>query len=979
MDNVDGSDKHDDSVCRRGRKQQRTDKVNMLNVRTGKDGHSLKCIYTNIDGLNAAKGVELNICVQKEKPDVICLTETKLTENCLLSQYVDCADFQIFRKDRSSGNGGGVLIMVRNSLVATQQLSEIWEEVEVVVCQLNFGKHFVNVAVMYRPPGSPAQYNTQVRKALRAVSANQNAQVLVCGDFNYREINWRTQDVTGGENSEQARFLDECTNLYICQHVLDFTRVRGMDQPSVLDLVLTREELEITNLEYCAPIGSSDHCMLTFWFDIEGSDGSGVGDQQQRRNFHKGDYAEATTMFETINWEEQLSTKGVDEAWALFLDQYQDVVNKTVPLYQQSGSRRKKKWVTGDVLHHTQKKEEAWKRLRKNKGSRGLRRIYNLARNSATNAVRKAKSEFEHKLACDIKTNPRAFYAYARSKTTIREEVQMVMKPDGQLTETLLETCEEMNAQFQKVFNKTDGITPPTTGCSSRSKLLNCDIEATKVENLLRQLKTPSAPGPDGVHSIVLRSCAKSLAKPLSIIFKKSLDAGRLPSDWTRANVSPIFKKGTRTQPLNYRPVSLTSVPCKILEKLVKEVIVEHLKDNQILSQQQHGFRAKMSCLTQLLEYTFDLENALDKGDCVDAIYLDCQKAFDSVPHGHLLCKLRGVGIEGQVLEWIRGFLRNREQRVSIRGCHSGWRSVWSGVPQGSVLGPVLFLVYINDLLDGLQSSGKLFADDAKIYRSIRSQSDQVILQEDLDKLHEWSEKWLLNFNESKCKVMHFGAKNPNYDYRMGNTTLATSTMEKDLGILITPNLKPSDQVSRAASAANSMLGRIRRTFTCLDEEMFVPLYKTLVRPRIEYAVQAWNPYLQKDVTKLKKVQRRATKLIPALADLPYEDRLKRLELTTLQERRVRGDLIEVFKILKGFDAVNAGVKFLELDTGPLRDRTRGHSMKLTKPRHRTHKRTKFFSSRVVELWNSLPERVITSASINTFKRRYDRHIAERS
>ena len=213
---------------------------------------------------------------------------------------------------------------------------------------------------------------------------------------------------------------------------------------------------------------------------------------------------------------------------------------------------------------------------------------------------------------------------------------------------------------------------------------------------------------------------------------------------------------------------------------------------------------------------------------------------------------------------------------------------------------PVLFLIYVNDLLDDLQSTGKLFADDSKIYRSIKSLEDRSTLQTDLNKLHLWSKTWLQSLNEEKCKVMHFGTKNPNHEYKMGETTLCTTTREKDLGVLITPSLKSSEQVTKAAAAANSMLGRIRRTFTCMDEIMFMPIYKTLVHAHIECAVQAWSPYLQKDITKLEKIQRRATKLIPALADLPYNERLAKLKLTSLQDRRCRGDMIEVFKIVKG-------------------------------------------------------------------------------
>ena len=333
------------------------------------------------------------------------------------------------------------------------------------------------------------------------------------------------------------------------------------------------------------------------------------------------------------------------------------------------------------------------------------------------------------------------------------------------------------------------------------------------------------------------------------------------------------------------------------------------------------------------------------------------------------------MGIDDTVLRWITNFLAEREQRVMIQGCQSRWRRVWSGVPQGSVLGPTLFLIYIDDLLEGLNSSGKLFADDAKVYRRIRSPSDMTVLQNDIHQLQLWTQKWLLSFNEDKCKVMHFGAKNPANTYFMGETTLTTTVKEEDLGVLITPDLKVSEQVTRAAAAANSMLGRIRKTFTYMDKTMFLPIYKTLVRPHMEYAIQVWSPFLQKDIIKLEKVQQRATKLVPGLADLSYPERLARLHLTTLEERRTRGDMIEVYKLIHGIDKVNAGEDFLKLETDINRERTHGHPLKLQKPRHRLHRRNQFFSTRVVDKWNQLPEHVVLSKNVNTFKGRYDKHM----
>lgn len=239
--------------------------------------------------------------------------------------------------------------------------------------------------------------------------------------------------------------------------------------------------------------------------------------------------------------------------------------------------------------------------------------------------------------------------------------------------------------------------------------------------------------------------------------------------------------------------------------------------------------------------------------------------------------------------------MEKRKQRVCIKGNYSEWLDVWGGVPQGSVLGPVLFLVFINDLLDSTQSTGKLFVDDAKIYQRIRNADDGTTLQQDLEKLKEWSQKWLLHFNEEKCKVMHIGRSNPRYEYYLSPSALEETVEEKDLGVIITSDLKPSTQVSRVAASANSVLGLIKKTMTCLDSEMLLTLYKSLVRPRLEYCIQAWSPYTRADIRKLEQVQRRATKLVPELAGYPHEERLTQLGLTTLEDRRIRGDMIETY------------------------------------------------------------------------------------
>jgi ribonuclease P/MRP protein subunit RPP40 len=330
--------------------------------------------------------------------------------------------------------------------------------------------------------------------------------------------------------------------------------------------------------------------------------------------------------------------------------------------------------------------------------------------------------------------------------------------------------------------------------------------------------------------------------------------------------------------------------------------------------------------------------------------------------------KLKSHGICGQTLNWIKEWLCGRRQRVTVNKTFSEWREVTSGVPQGSVLGPVLFLIYINDIDISLISKLSKFADDSKLCRNVSTSSDRDVLQEDLDKLNEWSHKWQMQFNVDKCSVIHLGSKNMNFKYKLGNSELKSSIQERDLGVIVDNSGKWSEQCSVAVKNANSTLGIIRRHFKTRSRNVIIKLYKSLVRPKLEYCVQAWCPHLKKDIEKIERVQHRATRLVGEFAGLKYDDRLTRAGLTTLEKRRERGDLIQVFKIIKGFDKVDCN-KFFQL---AVNSRTRGHKYKIVKVRSRLDIRSKFFSQRVVNSWNHLPAHVVEADSVNSFKNRLD-------
>jgi len=409
------------------------------------------------------------------------------------------------------------------------------------------------------------------------------------------------------------------------------------------------------------------------------------------------------------------------------------------------------------------------------------------------------------------------------------------------------------------------------------------------------------------------------------------------------------------------------------MESLVRDSLVTHMMDNSLFCDAQHGFAPGHSCMTQLLVVLEQWTDMLDRGEAIDTVYLDFQKAFDSVPYKRLLTKLEAYGIKGRLKSWISSFLSGRRQRVVVNGSLSSWAEVLSGIPQGSVLGPILFVLFINDLPDVVASTSMIFADDTKIFCSISNDKDAAQLQQDLNNLADWSQTWQLKFNASKCHVMHLGKQTTTYKYTMGGSTLEETEAEKDLGVIIDNELKFHSHVAQSVLKANRMLGLIKATFSCLDEYTLPRLYQAMVRPHLEYGNIIWHPRFKCDAQAVEKVQRRATKLVPSIKDLSYEDRLQHLKLPSLQHRRLRGDLIQVFKIFKGLDRVDPDIFF----SRPRTDTTRGHEYKLFKKHCKLDVRRNTFSHRIVNSWNNLSERVVQSPSLNCFKSRLDKHLCE--
>ena len=432
-----------------------------------------------------------------------------------------------------------------------------------------------------------------------------------------------------------------------------------------------------------------------------------------------------------------LMNKTAIECWNILKYEIESIIDKFVALKKQ-GKRSRKKYLSKEAIRKVVFKQTMWRvyrRIRKDEDYAN----YKEARNLATTEIRKYKRTFKKKLAGNKKNYSKSFYAYVRSKQKVRDKVGPLENNTGNIISDRFQMAEVLNEHFSSVFTTEDinSLPVPFTKFEGNKSehLGQLFVTPEIIAKKMKKMKDNKSPGVDGIPPKLLKEIIEQISTPLAKLFKLSLEEGIVPLEWKEANITPLFKEGSRNKPENYRPVSLTLVVCKLLETLIRDHMVEFLVKHKLINTSQHGFLKARSCLTNLLCFFEEITKWVDDGSPVDVVYLDFQKAFDKVPHQRLLLKLKAHGISNDVINWIEKWLTHRRQRVIVDGEISKWKSVLSGVPQGSVLGPILFLIYyINDLEDDISSKVLKFADDRKLFRKVTNDTDKQSLQDDLDK-----------------------------------------------------------------------------------------------------------------------------------------------------------------------------------------------------------------------------------------------------
>ena len=914
------------------------------------DFNYLRCMYTNAESI-LGKLDEFKVQVLEERPDIISVAETWIQSDPSSDMYcpdeaLEIEGYSIIRKDNTHEVRGGLLLYVSDNITtskdkAIDNSSANFKESQWIVLHIDDVQ--VLYGVIYRKGASNAENNSILRDVLTKASRKYN-KIIINGDLNYPEIDWVNNTVKGSDYSPQMRFYDCLMDNYLQQHVKQFTRARGSDKPSLLDLVITENSQTQVgpSLKVMAPLRKSDHAVIIFDYLVSTVRSKEPEDEIEiKSNYNKGDYKKLNDYLNNIDWKELFIDKDLDECVAILYDQVNAASKESIPTKQCHKRNSQPPWMNKRARKAIRKKYCAWSRYQQSKTYNQYLN-YTKERNRTSKILRTTKKNFEKRLAEDCKRNPKALFKYANFKNKTKKNVIRLKDSNGNILTKDSENAGLLNDFFKSVHTEeldSPELTlgqaanilwneEPTTNIFSDNDNLSrkepsfqlTDIEITKeiIEEELKKINPIKSNTPDCIHPRIIKECTTALVDPLYHIFTMSMKEGKVPTSWKDGTITALFKDDDRHSPSNYRPVTLTSVLCRTLERVIKKSLMDYVEINNILSNHQHGFVNKRSCLSNLLSSLEEITKLYEEGFPIDEIFLDLSKAFDKVPHQRLLYKLRCLGINGNLLNWIESFLTNRRQRVKINRSYSHWSKVKSGVPQGSVLGPILFILYINDLPNTIKASCRIFADDTKLIQAIKTKEDSERLQKDLNSLAEWSDTWKLQFNPAKCHVLHIGKKNIDSTYTMNGEELVTVTEEKDLGCIISNDLKQSANIKHHISKANKLLGMIRRTFSFLDKEVFLLLYKTYIRPRLEYCQQACYPYLAKDQDALEKVQRRATKLVRTIADLPYEERIKQLGLFTLKYRRDRADLITLYKLINGHIDIDTSQFFSYVRSGIL-------------------------------------------------------------
>ena len=880
-----------------------------LNMGNGKGGSSI--MFGNVAGLyprtNTVKVQLLGETAKENGVVIVALTESHLKSQ-ILDAEVHIPGFLLFRADRQDYiSKGGVIIYVKEEYAyGTKVLTSNCNGTAEWICLF---LPIINTIMIniYRPPTCSEQ---KFKEMLADLSATLDKisppmpTVVMCGDFNFPIINWETGNTVGGtlEMQRQAAALLEFMRVHCLQQMIS----EPTRQQNILDLFLTNAPEIVGNIEVLNTV-ISDHKLITVDTCIEDIQPQKCKKEKLEGfaalNFHhkKIEWKKLNEELALIDWERELNAKCVDKMLSLIYEKLFCVCSNFIP---KKGELIRKSIIPRDrriLMRNRANISRKLNHVHPSKKSALGKKLEILEFKLLESHKREEKAR-EIKAVNTIRENSKYFFAYAKEKSNIRVPIGP-LEEEGRLIKDEQEISQVLQNQFKSVFSQPKfPQTDPKNFEQEEKHFFNIEISVADIDEAIQKLSSDSAPGPDCVPPVLIKECMHSLKHPLCILWRESMRSGKIPDRLKLGLIIPVHKNGPRSQARNYRPITLTSHIIKIFERVLTKKLIEYLDANLLLNDRQHGFRKGRSCLSQLIDHYQDLLNIMEDRSSADVIYLDFAKAFDKVDHGILIRKLVEIGVNGNVLVWIFEFLTNRQQIVKVSGSRSSGACVVSGVPQGTVLGPILFLIFVGDIDSRLRNAqASSFADDTRVVLQICSETDTYNLQNDLNVLYEWSRTNNMMFNGSKFEHLRYGHHQINRNYLTPEgEPINMITDTRDLGITMSSSGNFDKHINNISLKGSQMAGWTLRTFKTRDPFPMMMLFKAMVFPIVEYCCQIWSPKKLYQIRSLESVQRHFTANLAGTAGMSYRQRLKFLKLYSLERRRDRYAIIYVWKIMQG-------------------------------------------------------------------------------
>lgn len=866
---------------------------------TNDENHPIKSVLWNANGLRN-KTHYLEYLISTHTPTIVAITETKLDSTVGDSEL--CTGYTIYRRDRrsSGGLGGGVLIAVSDKSPVIVSNVFINSECEMIALNLNINGYTMVAGCYYRPPSERSLYSFY-----KWIEAETTPNILIMGDFNLPTIRWNTDRPTIHTDAVTHPFVSFLHNNNLTQHVRSSTHVKG----NILDLVIS--SIPVNDVD-CEP-SISDHHVITYVIDIpvDPRPTPNIPPPKYHFIFSKSNNKQLSDdlkMLELQLTKMTANASEVDALWEAFRSGIIEAANRNIPKVK-CKPKQARPWITKNTIRQMRKRQRLYKVTQKYPSSQNT---VNLREQSkmCKKLVRDDYNNHLNKHICNEldSGNTKPLFKFIADK---RGQKNTIKNLDGCDNENPNDVPNSFAKAFASVYSPPDrSVLQPAIQSPVGTYDPEIRINRDGILKLLQSLDPRKGAGPDELGPALLKHLAAHIATMVTLIMQVSLDTGKVPKAWKRATVVPIYKnKGRRSDPLNYRPISLTCILSKLAEHVIASNIRRHLDNNHLLSDCQHGFRKGRSCDSQLLTTTTDFVNSFDQKTQTDVIILDFAKAFDVVPFAKLISKMESLAINKSTVGWVKEWLTDRSSVVIVNNNISLPHAVTSGVPQGSVLGPLLFLIYINDMPPQVTSTLRLFADDSLLYRTITSNKDIAMLQNDLDSLASWASKWQMRFNVSKCEhASIISGPHITSAYTLGGKQVKQVPTFKYLGVTIDESLSFNPQVELTCKKSTNSLHMLMRSLKNANIRTKTLAYSTICRPTLEYACTTWSPRLARQVAALEAVNRKAFRWAYRMKKSdPISDLMTRSGWPSLQERRVEADMKMLRKIMANEIAVDLG------------------------------------------------------------------------